>query len=413
MLQTSSSVSGKKKVLVLSADAGFGHRSAAKAIVAALQDKYEQNCQVFMVNPLNDKRTPALLRESQTDYDRIILNIPKIYKLGYEASDTAIPGAIVESATTILLYEVMRDLLHQYQPDAVVTTYPIYQAPLSAVFTIERLSIPLVTVITDLATVHRLWFNNAADIITVATPALKSLALQHAIDSNKIHITGIPVHPRIANETRSKEEIRNELGWDINLPTFLAVGSRRVEKLTDALNILNHFGQPLQIAAVAGNDELLFSHLEKTNWHVPVHLYKFTDEIPAMMRASDAIICKAGGLITTESLASGLPIMLVDFISGQETGNMEYVVNNQAGDLAQDPVEILELISHWMMNDGAILKTRAENARKLGKPNAAYDIADLTWTAIETGISADRKKIPSLKKLTDLLNLHQVRLQRK
>ena len=382
----------KKKILILTADAGFGHRSAAKAIVSALQEKYGDCCKVTMINPLNDRRTPALLRDSQTDYDRIIQHIPKIYQFGYEALDGAIPTAILDSANTVLLYEVLRDILKENEPDVILTTYPIYQAPLSVIYAIERKPIPLVTVITDLVTVHHIWFNKAADIITVATPELKTLAMEAGIDPDKIHITGIPVHPNIAKETRSKAEIRKELGWDPDLTTFLAVGSRRVERLTDALNILNHFGKPLQIAAVAGNDTELFTFLQEMDWHIPVHLYEFSDQIPAMMRASDALICKAGGLITTEALASGLPIMLVDFIAGQETGNVEYVVENQAGDLVLSTMEILETLSHWMQNDGALLKTRAENSCRLGKANAAYEIADLTWKVMNT-----KKKVPAGK----------------
>jgi 1,2-diacylglycerol 3-beta-galactosyltransferase len=401
-------VKGKKKVLILTADAGFGHRSAAKAIVSALEEKYDRCCEVHLVNPLNDRRTPAFLRDSQTDYDRIITHIPKIYQLGYEALDAPLPTAILDSANTVLLYEVIRDILQQYQPDAIITTYPIYQAPLSAIFAIERFSIPLLTVITDLVSVHHIWFNKAADLVTVATPILHSLAVESGISADKIRITGIPVHPNIAKETRSKADIRKALGWDPDLPTFLAVGSRRVERLTDALNILNHFGKPLQIAAVAGNDADLFNQLNSMDWHVPAHLYEFSEEIPAMMRASDAIICKAGGLITTEALASGLPLMLVDFISGQETGNVDYVVQNQAGDLVQTPMEILELVSHWMQDDGALLKARAGNACRIGRPQAAYEIADLTWSAIKSGTKTRRKRTATKKKATGPLSLLQL-----
>ncbi|MDX9863511.1 MAG: glycosyltransferase [Anaerolineaceae bacterium] len=403
----------KKRILVLTADAGFGHRSAAKAIVAALEDKYGHDCEVVMVNPLNDERAPALLRDSQTDYDFIIQNIPRIYRIGYEVSDAAIPATLAESASIVLLYDVLRDLLDEYQPDAIITTYPAYQAPLSAIFAIEEISIPLITVITDLVTVHRLWFNHVADVITVATPDLKDLAEEYGMEMDRVHITGIPVHPRIANESRTKEAIREELGWDPTLPTFLAVGSTRVEQLTTALNVLNHFGQPLQIAAVAGKDEELHIQLKEMDWHVPVHIYGFVENMPALMHASDAILCKAGGLITTEALASGLPIILIEYIAGQETGNMEYVVNNQAGALVQEPVELLELLAHWMQDGGAKLKICAENARKLGKPHAACHIADLTWEAIQHGVTTKHRMIPSRGALTKILDTFSMPWERK
>lgn len=397
-----------KRILILSADAGFGHRSAALALQAAFAEKYADCCDVQLLNPLNDRRTPAVLRDSQADYDRMITNIPKIYQIGYDALDAAVPTALLESATTVLLYEVIQDILRSYQPAAVITTYPLYQAPLAAVISLDQLDIPLITVITDLVTVHRIWFNKNADLVTVATPELEALAVESGILKERIHTTGIPVHPKIAREKRSKAEIRTALGWDIHLPTFLAVGSRRIEKMIDALRVLNHFGQPLQIVAVAGNDEELYQELQAMDWHVPVHLYEFTEEIPAMMSAADALICKAGGLITTEALASGLPLLLVEYIAGQESGNVEYVVENGAGDLAESPLEILEVVSHWLQNDAALLKTRAENACKLGKAQAAYTIAELVWAEIKP--HRPRKQLESLARqsLTDLLNRHQV-----
>jgi len=63
-----------KKILVLTADAGFGHRSAATAVATALQIKYPNECEVVVNNPLEDTRTPSFLRESQSDYDKIVNN---------------------------------------------------------------------------------------------------------------------------------------------------------------------------------------------------------------------------------------------------------------------------------------------------------------------------------------------------
>ncbi|MFN7036121.1 MAG: hypothetical protein ACK4SN_07110, partial [Bellilinea sp.] len=78
----------RKKVLILTADAGFGHRSAANAVAAALQRQYGDQVQVEIVNPLDDKKTPLLLRESQSDDDLLVRKAPEWYKLGYDASDT-------------------------------------------------------------------------------------------------------------------------------------------------------------------------------------------------------------------------------------------------------------------------------------------------------------------------------------
>ena len=54
-----------KRILILIADYGFGHHSAANTISEALQETYGGNCVVEIVNALDDKRAPAFLRKEQ------------------------------------------------------------------------------------------------------------------------------------------------------------------------------------------------------------------------------------------------------------------------------------------------------------------------------------------------------------
>ena len=396
----------KLRVLILTADAGFGHRSAANAVSAGLEMLYGDQVAVDIVNPLDEKHTPALLRDSQSDYDRIIRKAPELYKLGYEASDGPLPKALMDRGLTVMLFEVMRDLLIKYKPAAIVSTYPLYQAPLSAVFSIYRSCVPLFTVVTDLATVHRIWFNDVSEKILVPTQLVADLALENEIPSEKISITGIPVNPQIALEQRSKDEIRRELGWEPKLMTILAVGSQRVEHLQDVIGVINHCGLALQLAVVAGKDDDLYTELQANEWHIPVQIYNFVDHMHLLMKASDLIVCKAGGLIVTEALACGLPMLLIDVIPGQETGNMEFVVDRGAGKYVQGPLETLETLYHLTLNDGALLREWSNNAGSLGKPQAALDIHGMVWEGAQRGSQKVENTAPA--NLLDLLNLNQI-----
>jgi 1,2-diacylglycerol 3-beta-galactosyltransferase len=162
--------------------------------------------------------------------------------------------------------------------------------------------------------------------------------------------------------------------------TALVVGSPRVRNLLDAVRVLNHSGFPLQALVVAGGDDAVYAELQQTDWHIPVVVYNMVDNMPTLMHAADFIVCKAGGLIVTEALACGLPILLIDVIEGQETGNAEFVVENGAGEVARLPLDMLETLYHWLSNEGQLLKTRAYNARRVGHPQAADEIAELAWT---------------------------------
>lgn len=398
----------ERHVLILTADAGFGHRSAANAVAVALQELYGASCVLHTANLMEDPRVPALLRSTQTDYDRLVREMPKLYKLGYDASDALVPSAIAEQALMLMLFEVTRDALRRYRPDVVVSTYPLYQAALSAAMALEGRRVPTATVVTDLVTVHRIWFHERTDLYLLPTEAVRDMVRDFGFAPHRLVVTGIPVYPDLAKQEPTQAETRADLGWRTDRTAVLVAGSKRVEGIQDVLRVLNHAGWPIQLAVVAGGDSEQYARLQGMEWHVPSYVYNYVSNMPALMRAADVILCKAGGLIVTEALAAGLPILLVGAIPGQETGNAEYVVHGGAGELAKSPTGVLEILAHWLAADGKLLAERAANARALGRPQAAYDVARAVWGLAVTGDVRERRTPPGITRLIDLLNRNGV-----
>ena len=91
----------------------------------------------------------------------------------------------------------------------------------------------------------------------------------------------------------------------------------------------------LQVVAVAGRNEKMkerFDELVKTTrTESNVKILSFTNQVPELMSVSDLVITKPGGLTTTESLASGLPLIIIDPLPGQEEENAEFIENSGAG----------------------------------------------------------------------------------
>lgn len=371
----------KKKILILYADAGFGHRSAANAVQQALKIAHSEDCEATLVNPLEDSRAPALLRESQSDYDRILKTMPELYRIGYEASDGSLPVALMDGAFILMLYDVMRDLVEEHKPDAIVTTYPAYQSPLDALFLVGEKRIPLLTVITDLVSVHRTWFNQGVDRCLVPTEEVRHQARQALLSDEQIKITGIPVSPAFSLQTASREELLARIGMSSERHTLLVLGSKRIDDMPEILRGLNHSALPIQFILVAGGDNELHQRFLEEKWHVPVKILNFVENVPELMLASDMLICKAGGLAVSEGLACGKPLILVNVLPGQEAGNAEYVITHQAGELAKDALHLLEICHDWLENDAAELKQKQQIARQIGFPNAAFHVAEEAWLA--------------------------------
>lgn len=366
-----------KQVLILTGDAGLGHRSAAEAVRDAIRQKYGQHCQVEINNPLDHPKVPSFIRDSQSDYDKIVKHLPDLYKVGYEVSDASLPASLMEAGYIVVLYEAMREIIAEAAPDLVITTYPLYQAPLKAVFQLSEMDIPFITVVTDLVTVHHVWFNSGATLCTVPTETVRDKALESGLTSEQLLITGIPVNPKIAAlQEQDKREVRASLGWDPDQTTLLVAGSPRIPKLKKKIEIIDQCRMNFQLAVISGGDDALYEELQALTWQHPTKLYNFVDNMPTMMRAADLIVCKAGGLIVTESLASGLPLMLIHALPGQEIGNAEYVVDHQAGAFSEDAEEILKTLATWLGNQQATLQQIAKNAAGLGKKEAALQIAD-------------------------------------
>lgn len=367
----------KRNVLILTSDLGFGHRSAAIAIREALLIRYGDAYHPVIVNPMNHPKVPSFYRENPDIYDLWVQKLPELYTLTYKSVDVPLAKPVIENFDTAMLLEAMLDIIRKVKPVVIVVTRDNFLSTLAAIRQLTRRRLPIVSVVTDLGTVHRLWFHRVSSVICVPSQRVYDMALSEKVPPAQIRLTGIAVHPAIAQETRSKAELRALYGWQPEMKTGLVVGSKRVRTVIEAVRVLNHLHVPLQLVISAGGDEALYAQLQQMEWHQPTHLYPFVREMPQFLRAADVLVGKAGGLIVTEGLAAGLPILLIDAIEGQETGNVEHVVEGGAGAFAPPPYDLLETAYDWFRDNFKEMERLAANAQALGHPNASFEIADL------------------------------------
>jgi 1,2-diacylglycerol 3-beta-galactosyltransferase len=372
----------KKKFLFLTADAGFGHRSASNAVMQALCDLHGNECECKTVNPVFEPTTPLIFQRSQSGYDDMVRHNAAFYEFSYKVSDSVPASNVVSNFVTLFLYKTMQEILAEYRPDAIVSTYHMYQKPVNMVQSLAHSNIPTFMIVTDLSDVHKLWFQRNPEKLFVGSELVRNEAITCGFPAEKIVVSGIPVNPHIAREKRSKNELRQKLGWRSDLTTLLAVSSPRVEHMLENLESINQSGLAVQLAVAAGGDQVLYERLRQMNWQIPVHIYNYANNITEMMQAADVLISKAGGLVTTEGLACGLPILLIDSLPGQESGNITYVCQNQAGVSVQNPGELVDTLRQWLQDEGRLLNQYAEHSKRIGKPEAAYQIAEIVWQRV-------------------------------
>lgn len=384
-----------KKALILTADAGFGHRAAANAVADALKRYPIPAIEPEIVNLLDDSSAPQWLRNTQSDFDKIVRDIPGVYEVAYDQSDKAGPTTVAHLGLAAILYNPLKKAIQEVDPDVIISTYPLYSGPIYAWYmrneglirtkdgeqhlgqSQREKHLPFINIVTDLYSVHTIWFSFSPDRTCVATEKVRSDAIQFGCPASNVICTGIPVRPDLTEIRKDKNKLRSLYGLDPDMTLLLAVGSKRVTSMIDYLNVINHSGFPIQIVMAAGGDENLYRQMKDIEWHVPVKIYNYCNSISELMLASDMILTKAGGLITSESLAAGLPMLLCDVLPGQEEGNAKVVEDGGAGKLLRSQLDLLEILYHMLTNKGEKLRAMQKKAALVGKPHAAQDIAKM------------------------------------
>jgi processive 1,2-diacylglycerol beta-glucosyltransferase len=132
---------------------------------------------------------------------------------------------------------------------------------------------------------------------------------------------------------------------------------------------------PLEVVVVAGKNEKVKKQLQSVN--VPkrhrAKVIGFTTEIDELMAVADVVLSKPGGLTTSEVLARGAAMAIVNPIPGQESRNSDYLLENGAAvkinNVATMPQKLTDLLG-----DAKRLAALKSNAQRIAKPQAAYDV---------------------------------------
>jgi 1,2-diacylglycerol 3-beta-galactosyltransferase len=87
------------------------------------------------------------------------------------------------------------------------------------------------------------------------------------------------------------------------------------------------------------------------------------------------VVTKAGPGAIAEALATEVPLVLTGYLPGQETPNVDFVLESGIGVYAPRPEQLLEAVQRLLAGDGAEVREMAERAAEIAHPYASLDIA--------------------------------------
>ena len=361
----------KPHIVFYFSDTGGGHRSAAEAVIEALQLEYRGAVTTEMVDFFKDYAPPPFNRAGEIYPDLVKASL--LWSASFYATDGRARARMLTASMWPLVRRSARALVRSHPADMIVTLHPF--ANTIALRALGNNRPPFINVVTDMVTTHALWFDRRADLILVPTETARANAIQNNMPPEKVRVVGLPVADKYCRPLGRKSAIRKKLGWILDKSIVLLVGGGDgMGPLAKTAREIDASGLDVELVIVCGRNRRLKESLEAETWENPVRIYGFTREMPDFMRAADFIVTKAGPGTIAEALNAQLPIILYSKLPGQEDGNVTFVEEEGAGVWAPTPQEVVRALTRWIMRPAEKQKV-IENCRRAGKPEAARIIA--------------------------------------
>ncbi len=366
--------------MVLSAAAGAGHVRCAEALVAAFGRRGVAAKHVEVL-----RHASGLFKKIYTDlYVELVNRNPQLLGIVYDALDRPWRWQKRRLALDTLNTRPLVRMLAQEKPGVAVCTHFL---PAEILLDLRRkglLDIPVGVVITDYD-LHAMWLYRGVDWYFVACEETKVHLAALGIPPGTIHVTGIPIDPVFA-ERGPKGEVRRALGLHPGATTILVsaggFGMGPVESLVRSLRGLE---TPVQIVVVCGRNAALRKRLEglPSEGH-PVTVVGYTTEMNRWMAASDLLVGKAGGLTSSESLASGLVMVIVNPIPGQEERNSDHLLEEGVA-IRCNNVPALPYKIDALLRDGERMDRMRKAVERAARPRSALDAAAIVLASARPG----------------------------
>ena len=375
------------RILIMSASVGAGHLRAAEAVEAALRqtvpDAVVKNIDIL-------EMTNRLFRRL---YGRFYLDLvnraPHVLGYFYDMLDQPSRsgrnrGDRLRLAVEKLNLSKFIRFVQAERWDLVINTHFLPAEIIAALRKQKKLKLPQVTVTTDFET-HRLWVNQPCERYFTATQEGALYLHSWGVPAKDTLATGIPVHP-VFSEAKDRSTLVAKHGLAADRPIVLQLsGGFGVGPIAKLYHALLEVTEPIQVVVVTGRNEQLKAQLHKMPCP-PRHKSKvlgFTKEIDELMAVADLVVSKPGGLTTSETLARGAVMVIVNPIPGQESRNSDFLLESGAAIKVNNAATLCHKVTALLADPKRLAMIR-ENVKRVARPRAAFDVVNKSLELIAT-----------------------------
>ncbi|MFU8871590.1 MGDG synthase family glycosyltransferase [Micromonospora sp. SL4-19] len=298
------------RIVVVSADVGAGHDTAATELTRRLRGRG------FVVDRLNF--LDVLPRPAHWAFKDMYRGILRWLPWGYDVLFALGNRSQFSVSVLRLLLRPVRHRMRRAIPAdtrVVVTTYPFANQLLGPLRRQGLLNIPLITYVTDFV-LHPTWRSPGVD----AYCAVRHAEVFPASAADDVDVT--VVQPLVSPAfTTSPAVDRRDARQRFGLPAderlaLIVAGSWGAGELKATVAEVAATGR-VRPVVVCGRNEVLRQQLRADHHHV----FGWVDDMPTLMRAVDVVVENAGGLTCQEALACGVPVVTYRPIPGHGRAN--------------------------------------------------------------------------------------------
>ena len=362
----------KEKVLILSCGTGGGHNSAAKAIQENLISKGIDTDFIEYLDIVNQRvrnNVNKLYIQSTRENGKVF---KVVYKLGeiYQKTNLKSPVYALNFLNKKRLYKYIIDNNYKY----IITTHLFAAQSLTAIK--KEHHIKFMAVATDYVCIP-FWEETNPDYFVIPSEDLKEDFKNKGIPEKKLLPLGIPT-AKAYRERYDKKEYKEKLKFDVNKKYVLILtGSMGFGNITDMIKKLHEDMKQVNFIVSCGHNEALFNTLKEEYKNTKnIIILPYTDKISNYMKASDIILCKPGGLTTTEIATLRKPFIHTMPIPGCENYNANFFDKRKMA-IKCDTIEEVVKNTKKLLTDELLQNQMIQNQETYIRKDTCDKIADI------------------------------------
>ena len=335
-------VENNKTILILTAQFGAGHISAAKAIKEYILEK-DNNINVVIENFISAS-VPRINKPMVKMYENNTKYAPGLYNYYYYLKKSF-------DSKFDISYKIYMPKLTEYinslNPDLIISTFPCAAACVND-FNIKNphKKIPSITVITDVVDSLE-WVFKTTDMYFVPSYEIKNRYVQKGMSPDIFRITGVPVSSKFICDKKIKST---------KLRLLLMGGGRGLFDFDESFmhwldEYLYEYKDRLDVTIVTGSNKKLYDNLTVKKPLHNIDVKGFVTNMSDLLKNYDLMLTKSGGATLFEAISSNTPIIVKNPKVGQEIENAKFIRDKGIGILYDNDEDLKDIIKSLLNNE--------------------------------------------------------------